>query len=331
MRKVDGVGAEGDAGLFSLGGEPINFCLAAGLLNVCLDGAALFRSGEALDEGVFRRKDHECDAVDGVDAGGEGAKLLLFQAAVGDVEGDFDAFAAADPVALHGEDLLGPVDEAAEVQEFVGVLGYAEEPLLEGATGDEGVAAFAGAVDHLLVGEDGVAGGAPNYGGFAAVDEAMFVKLEEEPLVPAVVFRQAGDYFAIPIVDGAHGAELSAHVFDVTHGPGVGVDAVADGGVFGGEAEGVEAHGVEDVEALHSAEAGVAVGRGHDVPVADVEVAGGVGVHGKLVPLGAGVVVGGVVNAVPLPTLLPLVVDFLGGVSNVNASCGGHFWVLRPA
>ena len=48
---------------------------------------------------------------------------------MGDVEGDFDAFAAADPVALHGEDLLGPVDEAAEVKEFVGVLGYAEEPL----------------------------------------------------------------------------------------------------------------------------------------------------------------------------------------------------------
>ena len=111
----------------------------------------------------------------------------------------------------------------------------------------------------------------------------------------------------------------------------MGVDAVADGGVFGGEAEGVEAHGVEDVEALHSPEAGVGVGGGHDVPVADVEVTGGVGVHGKLVPLGAGVVVGGVVDAVLLPPLLPLVVDFLGRVSNVNASCGGHFWVLRPA
>ena len=184
------------------------------------------------------------------------------ETAVGDVEGDFDAFAAAYPVALHGEDLLGPVDEAAEVQELVGVLGNSEEPLLEGATGDESVASFAGAVDHLLVGEDGVAGGAPYYGGFASVDQAMFVKLEEEPLVPAVVFRQAGDYFALPIVDGTHGAELSAHVFDVTDGPGMGVDAVADGGVFGGKAEGVEAHGVEDVEALHSAEAGVAVGGG---------------------------------------------------------------------
>ena len=219
---------------------------------------------------MFRRKNHEGDAVDGIYAGGEGAKLLLFQAAVGDVEGDFDTFAAADPVALHGEDLLGPVDEAAEVQELVGVLGDAEEPLLEGATGDESVAAFAGTVDHLLVGEDGVAGGAPYYGSFAAVDKAVFIELEEEPLVPAVIFGQTGDDFAFPIVDGAHGAELAAHVLDVAHGPGVGVDAVADGGVFGGEAEGVEAHGVEDVEALHSPEAGVGVGGGHDVPVADV-------------------------------------------------------------
>ena len=329
--EVNGVGAEGDAGLFSLGGESIDFCLAAGLFDVCLDGAALLRGGEALDEGVFRRKDHECDAVDGVDTGGEGANFFGFQVVVGDVEGDFDAFAAADPVALHGEDFLGPVDEAAEIKEFVGVLGNAEEPLLEGATGDEGVAAFAGTVDHLLVGEDGVAGGAPNYGGFAAVDQSVFVELEEKPLVPAIVFRQTGDDFAVPIVDGAHGAELAAHVFDVTQRPGVGVDAVADGGVFGGKAEGVEAHGVEDVEALHSAKAGVAVGGGHDVPVADVEVARGVGVHGKLVPLGAGVVVGSVVDAVLFPPLLPLVVDFLGGVSNVNASCGGHFWVLRPA
>ena len=189
VEEIYGVSAEGDAGLFSLGGESIDFCLAAGLLDVSLDGAALLRGGQALNEGVFRRKNHEGDAVDGIYAGGEGAKLLLFQAAVGDVEGDFDTFAAADPVALHGEDLLGPVDEAAEVQELVGVLGNAEEPLLEGATGDESVAAFAGTVDHLLVGEDGVAGGAPYYGGFAAVDKAVFVELEEEPLVPAVVFR----------------------------------------------------------------------------------------------------------------------------------------------
>ena len=76
--EVDGVGAEGDAGLLSLGGEPIDFCLAAGLLDVCLDGAALLRGGEALDEGVFGRKNHEGDAVDGVDTGGEGAKLLWF-------------------------------------------------------------------------------------------------------------------------------------------------------------------------------------------------------------------------------------------------------------
>ena len=221
---------------------------------------------------MFGGKDHEGYAVDGVYAGGEGADFFGFESEVGDVEGDFDALGTSDPVALHGEDFFGPFDEAAEVEEFVGVLGDAEEPLLQGAASYEGIAAFAGSVDDLLVGEDGVAGGAPDDGGFVAVDEAVFVELEEEPLVPAVVLGEAGDNFAVPVVDGAHGAELASHVFDVAHGPGVGVDAVADGGVFGGEAEGVEAHGVEDVVALHTAEAGVAVGGGHDVPVADVEV-----------------------------------------------------------
>ena len=51
------------------------------------------------------------------------------------------------------------------------------------------------------------------------------------------------------------------------------MDAAIDGGVFGVESEGVEAHGVEYVVAVHPHIAGVDVGAGHGEPVADVEVA----------------------------------------------------------
>ena len=102
---------------------------------------------------------------------------------------------------------------------------------------------------------------------------------------------------------------------DVAHGPFVGMDAPADGGVLGGEAKGIEAHGVQHVVALHTTEAGMAVGRGHGVPVADVEVAGGVGVHGHLIPAGAVVVLGDAVDAVGFPALLPFFFEGDGVVS----------------
>ena len=204
-------------------------------------------------------EDHESDAEDGVGAGGEDADFLLVEAVLFDAEGDLGALAAADPVGLHGVDTVGPLD-AAEVEEFVGIFCDSEEPLLEVSAGDGCGAAFAGAVgEDLFVGEGGLAGRAPVGGGLVAVGEAGVEELQEEPLGPLVVVGEGGDDFTVPVVDSADALELAAHVFDVAHGPDVGVDAVLDGGVLGGEAEGVEAHRVEDVVALHAPEAGVDV------------------------------------------------------------------------
>ena len=63
------------------------------------------------------------------------------------------------------------------------------------------------------------------------------------------------------------------------------VDVALDGGVLGGQTEGIEAHREQDVVALHAHEAGAGVRRGHGVPVADVEVARGVGQHRQRVVL----------------------------------------------
>ena len=61
-----------------------------------------------------------------------------------------------------------------------------------------------------------------------------------------------------------------------------------DRGVLGWETKGVEANGVEDVEAFHSLVAGERVGRRLHIPVTNVQVAGGVRPHGEQVVAGFG-------------------------------------------
>jgi hypothetical protein len=65
------------------------------------------------------------------------------------------------------------------------------------------------------------------------------------------------------------------------------VTAVLDRGVLGGQAEGIEADREEHVVAVHPPETSQRVARGHDVPVADVEVARRVRVHRQEVVLRA--------------------------------------------
>ena len=225
---------------------------------------------------------------------------------MGEVEGEPRPLAAPDPIALHGLDLVGPIDEPPEVEKLLGVIGDAEEPLLEVAPLHHVVGALAAPLLDLLVGEHRLAAGAPVRGGVGAVGEALLIELEEEPLVPAVVLRQAADDLAVPVERRSHGAELAAHPLDVRHRPLEGVRAVLDRRVLGGQPEGVEAHGRHNVAAPHPHEAGVGVVGGVAVPVPDVQVARRVGVHRQRVPLRTRVVVGGVVEPVVVPAAAPL-------------------------
>ena len=301
---VEGVGAGEHARLLALRREPLDLRHAGGGGDVGLDGLAPVVGRDALDEVVLGGEHHEGGPVDGVGARREDGQGLIDALDI-DGEAQRGALGAADPVALHGGDALGPV-HAAEIEQLLGVGGDAEEPLGEEAALDGIVAALAEAVEHLLVGEHGLAVGAPVGGGLGAVGEPALVQLQEPPLGPAVVLRVAGDDLAFPVEARAHGAELLAHALDVPVGPLLRVDAALDGGVLGGQAEGVEAHGEEHVVALHAAEAGERVGGRHGVPVARVEIARGVGKHREHVPGRALVVVAGVVDAVGLPAFAPL-------------------------
>ena len=162
------------------------------------------------------------------------------------------------------------------------------------------------AVHHLLVGQDGAAGLAPVDGRLLAVDQALFVHLQEDPLVPSVVVRVAGLDAAPPVVAVAHAPELAGHVLDVLPGPVVRLGLILDGGVLRGHPERVEAHGVEDVHPLLAEEAREHVPHGIVADVPHVQGPAGVGKHLETVELGTR----GVRLRLETPLLLPYPLPF---------------------
>ena len=256
---------------------------------------------------MLRGKDDKCDAVNGVWAGGKNAKLL----AIIKPKGDLHPLAFPNPVPLHDLYSLRPFD-VAEVEEFLGIVSNSEEPLLQVFSGYRCPAALAKPLaHHLLIGEHCLAVGAPINWCLGSIGKAGLIELEEEPLCPFVVIGEAGYHLAPPVVDSAHALELRPHHLNVPHRPCIRVDAAADGSVLRRKAEGIEAHGVKHFVALHPHEAGVDVGGCHGIPVADVEVSRGVGVHGEFVMLGTWVVLVDLIEVVLGPPFLPLSLDLL--------------------
>ena len=266
---------------------------------------------------MLRREHHEGAAEERVGSRGEDGDPILARDLAAQREGDLRALGAADPVALHQLDRLGIID-AVEVEQLVGVGGGAEHPLFHLLRFDDLVATFADAnpfvvANDLLVGEHGAAGRAEVAVGQGAIGQAVLVQLEEPPLGPAVVLGIGGGELTGPVERRAHRLELAGHVLDVGVGPLLGMRLVVDRRVLGGQTEGVEAQGKEDVLALHPLPTGGNVGRRHGEPVADVQVAAGVGQHREEVIRLARVVVVDPVEAVDLPALAPARLD-LGGV-----------------
>ena len=269
---VEAVGAGEDAFFFEAVGlavdaihfvDPLDEGAGFGLVGLAAD--------ERIDERVLRGQRHERHAEYRVGAGGEHLDVAFagFQR-----KRDFRAHGLADPVALHAEHAVGPAAlKLGEVgEQFVGVIRDLEEPLGELLLDDGRIAAPAQSVDDLFVGEHGVAVRAPVLGGFLAVDKALFQPAQEEKLFPTVIGLIAGGDFAIPVIGVAKALQLGAHVVDIGMRPDARMDVVFDGGVFGGQAEGVPPHGVHDVEPLHALEARHHVADGVVAHMAHVQV-----------------------------------------------------------
>ncbi len=133
------------------------------------------------------------------------------------------------------------------------------------------LAAVTFAVDHLLIRQYSLTVVAPVDRGFFAIGESLLVEVEEPPLCPAVVVGVAGGDLARPVVAKAETFNLTGEVGDVCVGGLVGVDACLDRVVLRGQTEGIPAHGVEDLLAVHARLATDDVGRGVALGVSDVE------------------------------------------------------------
>ena len=201
-----------------------------------------------------------------------------------ELERDLGALGLADPVLLEALGGIGPVDMVEAFDELVGVGRDAQDPLADRATLHRVVAAVGagtfGGVEHLLVGEDGTQRGAEPDRLLGNVGQAVAEELEEDPLRPAEVVLVRRGELAVPVDREAEHLQLPAEVVDIALGLDGRVFAGGDGVLFGGQAEGVPAHRVEDVEAAGLLIAGEDVGSGVAFRVADVQAgAGGVGEH----------------------------------------------------
>ena len=105
-----------------------------------------------------------------------------------------------------------------------------------------------------------------------------------------------------------------------------------DRGIFGGESEGIKSHRIEDVEALHALVARNGVGWGFYIPVANVQVARGVGPHREQVVVGLARVgeVGGVESKL-LPAALPARLNLGRVVPLESLVLLGHGWGSSPS
>jgi len=312
---IDGVAAGGHAVFF-------NFADVADLFSFALLGDELIDlgaqiwigRGEIGDDGMLGRELHRGCAEDGIDARGEDTDGCASRAEAAvilrviEFEIDQGTFAPADPVALHSANFFGPAAELIEItQQFVGVLGDAEEPLLELALLDQRILVTpTAAVDDLFVGKHGAALRAPVDSAFLAIRQSFFVELKKEPLVPAVVVGQAGSDFAGPVVGEAEALHLHLHFGDVAERPLARRRVVLDGRIFRRQAEGIPSHGMKDVVAVHPHIAGEGVTDGVVAHMAHVQDAGGIGQHFEdVVFLLGSVGLGGVELGIVLPALEP--------------------------
>ena len=309
--RVDDVAAQEDAGLLAVGVATVLGRAGEHLVDVRVDRLLLLGPlHQPEDVGVLGRHHEERRAEERVRARREhrvvDAQLLV-------AEGDLRALRAPDPVALHRLDVRGPVDLVEVVEQPVGVVGDAEEPLRELADLDLVAAALAAPVDDLLVGQHRLVVGTPLDGGLGAVGQAALEELEEDPLRPAVVARIVGGELARPVERDPPLAELLAEGGDRRVGGVARMLAGADRVVLGRQPEGVIADRMHDAVALAAPEVRDRVADRVVLQMPEVGLAAGVGQHlehvGLFAPVG---LVGDLPGALVGPDALPARLDLAG-------------------
>ncbi len=255
-RGVARVGAGEDSRLGAVADAPGDDVLALGRALVFPHRRALLLGGERLDERVLGGQHQVGRSEHGVGAGREHGDAL----AAGGLEDQLRPLAPADPVALQREGAGRPVEVVEVAEQALGVPGDREEPLLEEALLDLGVGvALAVAVDHLLVGDDAFVLRAPVDRRLLAERQPRLEELQKNPLRPLVVAGVGGGELVPPVEHAAEALELAAERVDIARDELRRVGAHRQREVLRVDAERVEPHRLEHVEALQPPEAAVDV------------------------------------------------------------------------
>ena len=178
----------------------------------------------------------------------------------------------------------------------------------------------AAAVDYLLVGQHRILYRIPVDPGFAAIGEARLEEVEKHLLFVFVVFRLAGRQLAAPVERQAHGFKLVAHDGDVFARPFRRMDLVLEGGVLRRQAEGIPAHGVQDIETLRALIARDDVAHGVVPDMAHMDPAGRVGEHFQYIIFRPRGVLGDFEDALVGPDPLPFGFGFLRVIAGHGAA-----------
>ena len=184
--RVGGVGAQEDTRLFlvlltlEVGlRRDVEAVLLNGFLRVIVAvrptriDVVVIRNGgeEGIDKLMLWGEHHVLRAEEGVRAGGEDLDVMALRA-----EGDLGTAGAANPVALHGLDLVRPVEQFQIVEETIRVRRNAHHPLAQVLAEHREVATLRPAVrGDLLVREHRAQARAPVHGGVRQVDETELV------------------------------------------------------------------------------------------------------------------------------------------------------------
>ena len=251
--RVDGVCPNRYTRLFLFSTQPLDLALPGGLKHISLHLGLTVRLGQFVHQRMLGSQYHKGRTPQRVGTRGKDDDVI----ALFGLEHDIGAFAPPDPVCLHGFHTLRPVD-LAKVEEFLGIVGDAEEPLLQVLLDNLGSAPLAVAIftPYLLPCQCRVALGTKVHWGRGSVGHAVMIEFQKEPFAPTVVAGQAGNCLSLPVEHGPHALELPPHLFDIGHGQGVRVDAALDGRVLSRQPKGVKAHGEQDIETPHTHETG---------------------------------------------------------------------------
>ncbi len=311
VQLVDYIAPQEDAGLLPLHSCPLDFSLPLRFKNILLHLSLMLLCSKQWHQRMLRRQNKEGHPEDSIRAGSKYSYLLGINALMLQTEGNLSADTFANPIRLHYLYALRPV-YLAEVQKLIGILGNSEEPLLQHLLEHRCTAALTRALtNYLFISQHRLTFGTPVDRRLGPISQTSFIKLEEKPLRPFIVFGKAGDNLTVPIIYSPDALKLAAHILYIFHRPNIGMNPMIDSCVLRRQPESIKAHRMEHVIALHPLEPGMDIRGRHGIPVPDMEVTRGIGEHGQGIELRATVTLLDLVKSVNCPFLLPLLFDFM--------------------